>query len=179
MSYPETYIAYRRTTGPIPNTIEQRRESLPKDLGPHDVVIKNHAVSLNYRDVGMLIGNYPAEIKEGGIPCSDCAAEVVATGSAVQKFAVGDKVSAICGIGDYEDTDDLMTVGIGAGADGVLGEYALFQDKHLVHLPANMSWEEVSSSDITQSQTKIPYSTDARDQHLLAQVSRRGLRWTD
>jgi NADPH:quinone reductase-like Zn-dependent oxidoreductase len=151
MSYPATYTAYRRTTGPIPNTIEQRQESLPKDLNPHDVVIKNHAVSLNYRDVGMLIGNYPAEIKEGGIPCSDCAAEVVAIGSAVKKFAVGDKVAAICGIGDYEDTDDLMTVAIGAGAEGVLGEYALFQDKHLVHLPANLSWEEVSYSDIVQS----------------------------
>jgi NADPH:quinone reductase-like Zn-dependent oxidoreductase len=148
MSYPATYTAYRRTTGPLPNTIEPRQEALPNELGSHDVVIKNHAVSLNYRDVGMLIGNYPAKIKEGGIPCSDCAAEVVATGSEVKRFAVGDSVAAICGIGEYEDTDDSMHEAIGASAEGVLGEYAVFQEKHLVHLPAYLSWEEVRSSSI-------------------------------
>jgi NADPH:quinone reductase-like Zn-dependent oxidoreductase len=144
MSYPATYTAYRRTTGPLPNTIERIEESLPKELGPHEVVIKNHAISLNYRDVGMLIGNYPSKVKEGGIPCSDCAAEVVATGSEVKSFAIGDTVAAICGIGKYEDTDDSMQEAIGAGVDGVLGEYAVFQEKHLVHLPAYLSWEEVS-----------------------------------
>jgi NADPH:quinone reductase-like Zn-dependent oxidoreductase len=175
MSYPATYTAYRRTTGPIPNTIQQTQETLPNELGAHEVVIKNHAVSLNYRDVGMLIGNYPAKIKEGGIPCSDCAAEVVAIGSGVKSLVVGDRVAAICGIGDYEDTDDLMTEAIGAGAEGVLGEYAVFQDKHLVRLPAYLSWEEVSFGDVFWRVFNCCLLAH-RDRRLHAQVSQRGMR---
>ena len=52
------------------------------------------AVSLNFRDVAMLQeGRYPGGAIPGGIPASDCAAEVVAVGEAVTKFNVGDRVS--------------------------------------------------------------------------------------
>lgn len=143
MSYPKTYSAFRRTTGVLPNTIELSQESLPNKLGPHDVVIKIHAVSLNYRDVAMLIGTYPMPSEEGGIPCSDAAAEVIATGSAVTGFVVGDPVAPITCIGTFEDTDDGISEGLGVNVHGVLREYAIYEEKHLVHLPANMSWEEV------------------------------------
>jgi NADPH:quinone reductase-like Zn-dependent oxidoreductase len=146
MSYPETYSAFRRTAGVLPNTIEPSQEALPKELGPHDVVIKIRAVSLNYREIAMLIGTYPMPIKEKGIPCSDAAAEVVATGSAVKSFAVGDRVAPNINIGKYEDTDDGTSEGLGVNVDGVLREYAVCEEKHLVRLPAGMSWEEVSSS---------------------------------
>jgi NADPH:quinone reductase-like Zn-dependent oxidoreductase len=148
MAYPHTYSAFRRTTGALPITIEPSQESLPKELGPHDVVIKIHAVSLNYRDVAMLIGKYPVPSTEREIPCSDCAAEVVAIGPNVKTFKKGDAVSPITGIGKFEDTDDGFQDALGANVEGVLREYAVFQEKHLVHLPAHMSWEEVSSASL-------------------------------
>ena len=150
MSYPSTYTTYRRSTGKpsreTPLTVEQCQESLPqeKDLGPKDVVIKVHTVSLNYRDAGMLIGNYTVPYEDQGIPCSDCAAEVVGIGSEVKQFKKGDRVSAICGQGDFDPTDDGNSVAIGASGPGVLREYAVYKEKHLVHLPKNLSWEEVS-----------------------------------
>lgn len=152
MSYPETYTAFRRSAGTgsqkSPLTLEQTKETLPKkeDLGPNDVVIKIHSVSLNYRDVAMLVGEYPVPVMERGIPCSDCAAEVVAMGSAVKGFKVGDRVAPHCNQGDLEPTDDGVSVAIGANAPGVLREYAVFLEKHLVHLPAHLPWDEVSSS---------------------------------
>lgn len=143
MSYPATYSAYRRTTGDLPNTIEPSEEALPKDLGNQDVLIKIHAVSLNYRDVGILIGNYPAPTKKGGIPTSDAAGEVVAVGLNVNGFKVGDRVAPITGVGKYEGPDDVDAAPLGTAADGVLGEYAVFKHWHLVHLPKHMSYEEV------------------------------------
>jgi NADPH:quinone reductase-like Zn-dependent oxidoreductase len=77
------------------------------------VVIKIHAVSLNYREHATLIGTYPPKTDEGGIPCSDCAAEVVALGSAVRNFKVGEPVAPITGQGPFEDTDDGNSVSIG------------------------------------------------------------------
>lgn len=143
MSYPETYRAFRRTAGPLPNTIEQTQETLSKTLGPHDVAIKIHAVSLNYREHATLIGTYPVKTDEHGIPCSDCAAEVVAIGSAVKSFKVGGAVAPITGQGPYEDSDDGVSVAIGFNKEGVLREYAIFEEKHLVYLPANMPWDQV------------------------------------
>ncbi|KAH7386733.1 chaperonin 10-like protein [Phaeosphaeria sp. MPI-PUGE-AT-0046c] len=144
MSHPTTYAAYRRTTGDLPNFIEPCKEALPKELGKHDVLIKIHAVSLNYRDVGILIGNYPAPTKEGGIPTSDAAGEVVGMGSDVSTFAIGDRVAPITGVGKYEGRDDSDAAPLGTAADGVLGEYGVFNYRHLVHLPKHMSWEEGS-----------------------------------
>jgi NADPH:quinone reductase-like Zn-dependent oxidoreductase len=151
MAYPDKYSAFRRTTGSLPNTIEQSQESLPKELGPYDVVIKIRAVSLNYRDVAMLIGTYPVAYKDKGVPCSDCAAEVVAVGPNVSKFEKGDSVSPITGVGGrYDGTDDGFHEALGANVEGVLREYAVFQEKHLVHLPTHMSWEEVSCATLFQ-----------------------------
>jgi NADPH:quinone reductase-like Zn-dependent oxidoreductase len=81
MLFPETFKAYWRTTGDLPRSIEICEEKLPHELGSDDVLIKIHAVSLNFRDVAMLNGRYPMEVQERGIPCSDAAAEVLAVGS--------------------------------------------------------------------------------------------------
>jgi len=148
MSYPETYRSFRRVKGPIPRSIEQTQETLPKTLGPRDVVIKIHAVSLNYREHATLIGTYPRQADETGIPCSDCAAEVIAVGSAVKKYVVGSRVAPITAQGPYEDTDDGNSVSIGFTKEGVLREYAIYEEKHLVHLPENMPWDQVSDDEV-------------------------------
>lgn len=150
MAYPTTYSAWRRSglrgTKEAPLTIYRTDETLPSSLGPNDVVIKIHAVALNYRELAMLNGTYPADFQDKGIPCSDAAAEVIATGSSVSRFKTGDRVTANCCIGKtYEGGNDGVGVGVGTTAPGVLREYAVFNEEHLVKIPGHLSWEEVSA----------------------------------
>lgn len=143
MATVKTYRAFRRTTGDLPRTIELSQETL-EELGPNDVLLKIHAVSLNFRDVGMLNGRYPGEAAERAIPSSDCSAEVASVGTAVQEFAVGDRVSAIAELAVITGLEDDPWRPLGGPVDGVLREYAVFDQKYLVHLPRHLTWEEVS-----------------------------------
>ncbi|CCT70915.1 related to zinc-binding oxidoreductase [Fusarium fujikuroi] len=145
MSLPETYRAFRRTTGDFPRTVEPSIETVPRVLGPNDVLIKVHAVSLNFRDVAMLNGIYPMTMEDRGIPCSDAAAEVVAAGSAVEGFVTGDHVSVISDLNNITGSEDEPLYGLGGDTAGVLREYAVYQDKHLVKLPRHLSWEEAAT----------------------------------
>ncbi|KAE9580101.1 Zinc-type alcohol dehydrogenase-like protein [Colletotrichum fructicola] len=145
MAYPETYQSIRRTLGSLPLSVEAATETLPKTLGSNNVVIKIHAVSLNFRDVGILYGRYPAKSIDGGIIASDCAAEVVAVGDAVEDFKLGDHVVPIFDINDIDDYIDDDVAALGGDAQGVLREYAVFEAKQLVHLPEYLSWEEAST----------------------------------
>ncbi|TGO32297.1 hypothetical protein BHYA_0330g00010 [Botrytis hyacinthi] len=122
---PKTYKAFRRTVGTTPTTLEQTTEKIPATLGPNDVLIKIHAVSLNYRDVAMMHGKYPIEVIERGVPASDCAAEVMKVGSEVHDFKVGDRVAPIMDNNNLDSTRD-ETLFLGGDIDGVLREYAVF-----------------------------------------------------
>jgi NADPH:quinone reductase-like Zn-dependent oxidoreductase len=85
----------------VPNNFYTKsQKTLFKELGPNDVVIKIHAVSLKYRDDAMLVGTYPVPYKQRGIPASDCAAEVVAKDSEATNFEVGDSVAPTTGVGE-------------------------------------------------------------------------------
>lgn len=142
MAAPQTYKAYRRSKGDIPKTIQLTTEEFPSALTPNEVLIRIHAVSLNYRDVAILHGKYPSEFTEQGIPASDCAAEVISVGSEVQTFKIGDHVAPIFDLNNLDGTSDEMKA-LGGNAEGVLRQYAIFDQKVLFHLPKHLSWEEV------------------------------------
>ncbi len=61
-------------------------------LGPHDIHVRLHASSLNYHDYVVVLGGIPTS--DGRIPMSDGAGDVLAVGSAVTEFAVGDHVAS-------------------------------------------------------------------------------------
>jgi len=61
--------------------------------GPKDIAVRLHASSLNYHDYLVVNGTIPVE--DGRIPMSDGAGEVIAVGSAVTEFAVGDSVVSL------------------------------------------------------------------------------------
>ncbi|KAJ3549422.1 hypothetical protein NM208_g527 [Fusarium decemcellulare] len=145
MSWPKTYSAFKRSGGALPQTLQASEESLPTELGAHDVLVKIHAVSLNFRDAGILHGRYPIPVQDGGIPCSDCAAEVIGKGSSVQGFEIGDRVAAIPDYGNLTGRDTTPMTGPGTDQAGVLRTYAVFEDNLLVHLPKHLSWEEGAS----------------------------------
>ncbi|KAJ9658452.1 hypothetical protein H2198_003736 [Neophaeococcomyces mojaviensis] len=142
MSLPKDCQAWRRTTGKTPVTLERVTEKLPSTLKPKEVLIRIHAVSLNYRDVAMLNGTYPASVIERGIPGSDCAAEVVAIGSSVKIFKIGDHVAPTFDLINLKGTESEMAC-LGGDVDGVLRRYAIYDEEVLYRLPSNLSWEEV------------------------------------
>ncbi|KAK7424416.1 hypothetical protein QQX98_000381 [Neonectria punicea] len=147
MAYPRTCRSFRRTEPPYPLTVAPSTETLPETLGLHDVVIRIHAVSLNFRDVAMLHeGRYPAPAEARGIPASDCAAEVVAVGDEVRDFKTGDHVAPVFNPTNLDGTErDIDAVALGGDGPGVLTEFAVFEDKFLVKLPQHLSWEEGST----------------------------------
>ena len=159
MALPQTFTVYRRTSGDLPRTVKPCTETLSQELGPNDVLIKIHAVSLNFRDVAMLNGRYPVEVTESGVPASDCAAEVRGLGSNVKAFAIGDRVAPIFDQGNLTGQDDTPSRALGGDVDGVLREYAVYDEKVLVRLPQNLSWEEVRFS--------LPISDPASPHYLL------------
>jgi hypothetical protein len=66
-------------------------------------------------------------------------------------------------------------VAIGANGPGTLRQYGIYQAKHLVHLPKNLSWEEVSDSGSIHENIRLN-SHRARCSH--AQASLLGTHWT-
>ncbi|KAM0329337.1 hypothetical protein ACHAQA_004642 [Verticillium albo-atrum] len=145
MSIPATHSTYRWSAGSGPFTLVQSTEPLSTDLGPHDVLLKIHAASLNYRDLIILNGYYPFPITPQGVPVSDGAGEVAAIGSAVKGFKVGDRVSPGFNVNRYTEDDLTPSKGLGGEADGVLRQYGVFEDRTLAHLPDHVSFEEAST----------------------------------
>src|SRR5258708_25119494 len=102
--------------------------------GPHEVLVRVQAASLNYRDLAILSGTYPLPIKLDGIPLADGAGSVVATGSGVTRARTGDRVGATplpqwidgpFGGWDY-------AAQIGGLLDGPLAGYSGFSTKYSV-----------------------------------------------
>jgi NADPH:quinone reductase-like Zn-dependent oxidoreductase len=61
---------YRITENKGIDYLKEFQEDIPS-VHQHEVLIKIHAVSLNYRDLMIINGSYPMKLKENAIPCSD------------------------------------------------------------------------------------------------------------
>jgi NADPH:quinone reductase-like Zn-dependent oxidoreductase len=89
---------------------------------------------------------YPLPVTDRGIEGSCCAAEVVAIGNAVGTFTIGDHVTPTTNLNLLTgDERDAGFRALGGDVPGVLRQYAVFEEKHLVLLPSHLSWEEVHS----------------------------------
>lgn len=118
-------------------------------LGPLDVLVKMHAVSLNYRDLMVVKGTYNPRMKLPAVPFSDGAGEVTAVGDGVTRWKPGDRVMPIFVQGwlDGESSEEKRRTALGAGSqwDGVLREFAAFNEQSLVRIPEHLSYEEAST----------------------------------
>lgn len=137
MAYPQTTRAFRRTaTG---TSIEMVEEPLPQSLAPTELLLKINAVSLNFRDVGMLHNRYPIPVIPHGVPCSDASATVLSVGSSVTDFRVGDTVAPT-----FRDVSSGEIKALGGDVDGVLREHMVVDASSLTKLPSYLSAEEAS-----------------------------------
>ena len=112
--------------------------------GPGQALVRIRAVSLNYRDVLLKSGSYPANITYPLIPTSDGAGEVVAVGSGVTRVKPGDRVAPTF-FQTYTDgpfSRDGRHPALGGDTNGVLAEYVVLDAEGLVHLPPGYSYEE-------------------------------------
>ncbi|KAF8890754.1 alcohol dehydrogenase superfamily protein [Infundibulicybe gibba] len=101
-----------------------------------EVLVKVHAVSLQFRDLAIAYKRYPVVPPKDLVPCSDMAGEVVAVGEDVKKWKKGDR-------GEY--SPEIQQSSLGGESHGVLTEYKILPAHALVQIPAHLSYEEASA----------------------------------
>jgi NADPH:quinone reductase-like Zn-dependent oxidoreductase len=112
------------------------------------VIVKFHAMSLNYRDLRFVKGTYNPNARLPAVPFSDGAGEVVAVGTDVKRWKVGNRVCTIFMQGWLEGSlsMDKRRTALGAGdLDGVLREYGAFDENGLIEVPGHLSFEEAAT----------------------------------
>lgn len=123
----------------------EREEPAPR---AGQVLVKIRAASLNYRDLMVVQGWYNPKMKLPAVPFSDGAGEVVAVGENVTKWKIGDRVCPIFTQGWIEGEANFQknrtTLG-GGDLDGVLREFAVFDENGLVKIPEHLSFEEAAT----------------------------------
>ncbi|GCB24992.1 zinc-type alcohol dehydrogenase-like protein C1773.06c [Aspergillus awamori] len=128
------------------SSTEFRDEPKPSP-GEHQVLIKVHAASLNYRDSVLLRGEYGVETKKDVIPLSDGAGEVVAVGKGVTRFKPGDRIAVQCATawigGPF--IPEYISTSVGFAIDGMLAEFVVFYEDALVRIPDYISYVEAAS----------------------------------
>ncbi|KAI0136260.1 chaperonin 10-like protein [Xylariales sp. AK1849] len=121
--------AFRRTDDYTPGMpkVKLVNEDLPLPLALAAVLIKVHAVSLNYRDANIANGGNPWPVTSHGVPCNDAAREVIAVGEGVKALVVGDHVAPIT---DTENITgrELTRSWLAADEDGVQADYLVFAE---------------------------------------------------
>ncbi len=123
--------------------LRERDEPRP---GPTQILIRVRAASINRRDMLIITARYPLPAAPDVVPLSDGAGEVVATGDAVTRFAVGDRVTGSywprwkSGPLDADVIDQL-----GCTSDGWLSEYLMLDEQAAVRIPGHLGWAEAAA----------------------------------
>jgi len=122
-------------------------ESPDPQPGTREILVRVRATSLNYRDLMVLKGGGRGPTKQGVVPLSDGAGEVVALGDGASRFAVGDRV-----IGCFHPRwfggpikRDYLSDRLGANLDGMLAEYAIVNEEAAVAVPGDLSFAEAAT----------------------------------
>ncbi|KAI6814879.1 hypothetical protein KC340_g15986 [Hortaea werneckii] len=138
--------AYRRTDDFTIGTpkIKLVTEPLPPSLQATEVLVKVHAVALDYRDANITHGGNPWPVTPRGIICNDAAGEVIATGQQVKTLHIGGRVAPNTDTANLTGRESSRSW-LAADEDGVLADYLVYDEKVLGRLPAHLSWVEAST----------------------------------
>jgi len=160
--------------------------------GPHEVLVRMEAASLNYRDHMLVSGDLYRSVPLPIVPVSDGAGTVLEVGEAVTRFRPGDRVTTfyksrwIAGAmrPEWEGAE------IGGPFDGVMRELACFDQYSLARAPAHLSsvqaatlpiaaltaWQTLELARITTGQTILLLGTGGVSLFALQFAKLRGAR---
>jgi len=116
------------------------------EAGPGEILVRMKAASLNFRDLGIIAGKYfGGPVANDTVLLSDGAGEVEAVGEGVTRFQVGDKVAGTFFQGLVDGpSNPMVNMALGHSAQGVLREYAVFNENDVVKIPKNLNFEEAA-----------------------------------
>ena len=160
--------------------------------GPHEVLVRMEAASLNYRDHMVVSGDLYRGVPLPIVPVSDGAGTVLEVGEAVTRFKPGDRVTTfyksrwIAGAmrPEWEGAE------IGGPEPGVMRELACFDQYSLARAPAHLSsvqaatlpiaaltaWQTLELAGITTGQTVLLLGTGGVSLFALQFARLRGAR---
>jgi NADPH:quinone reductase-like Zn-dependent oxidoreductase len=124
------------------------RETPTPTPGPREVLMRVHATSLNYRDLGLALGTYKSpSMPLPLVPMSDGAGEIVAVGNGVTRVKVGDRVAGIFHQGwiGGPRRPEHPVGDLGGGIHGMLSEYVVLSEDGVVVIPEQLSFEEAAT----------------------------------
>lgn len=143
---PPTTKHWHMTMGAGLDGLRLREHPFPSP-GPGEVLVKVHAVSLNYRELSILLkGRYPLPVKPEVVACSDGAGEVVALGPGVTRTRLRARVVASI-FPHWQDGPFSADVAaqLGGSLDGLLAQHVLLPEAALVPVPEHLSYDEAAA----------------------------------
>ncbi|WP_431970450.1 zinc-dependent alcohol dehydrogenase family protein [Nocardia sp. bgisy134] len=123
-----------------------RTRTIPRP-GPHQVVVRVRAASIDRRDIMLMEGTYPVPAEPGVVPLASGVGEVIALGNGVTRAAVGDRVTGTYFLGwiDGPQTQALSWRQYGANHDGWLAEHIVLEEDSVVHVPGHLTDAEAAT----------------------------------
>lgn len=122
-------------------------EAPSRALGPGEVRVKVEAISLNYRDLMVVRGEYDPRLPLPHVPGSDAAGVVTEVGAAVKGTKVGDRVVSVFAPewpAGAPSTEMLRTA-YGGALSGVFREELVAPAHHVLPAPAHLSAVEAAT----------------------------------
>ena len=129
------------------DALEYREIEVPEP-SEGEVLVRIRAVSLNYRDLMVVRGQYNPRVQKPLTLCSDGAGEVVRVGPGVQDFVPGDRVVASFFL-DWNEgplqSNRPWPSALGEAQQGVLTTHRVLPARALVRLPEAFSFAQGST----------------------------------
>ncbi|KAK3110388.1 hypothetical protein LTR53_015369 [Teratosphaeriaceae sp. CCFEE 6253] len=131
------------------NAIQAHSEPIPKPR-PHEILLKIHATTLNYRDLVIANGVYPFPAKDDVVPLSDGAGVIEEVGEDVSDafgLKKGDWAVANFDVANLYGPQQDWLHGHGGPIDGMLRQYIAVPASCLVKIPSTttLSWGQLAA----------------------------------
>lgn len=144
-SLPASVRSYHVNSGDGVDGLSLRTDE-PRTPGVGEVAVAVHAVSLSFRELLVLRGQYVLPVKPDVIPVSDGAGQVIAVGPGVQRVRPGDRVTATLFPQWRDGPLELAYLPqLGGSLDGMLTELAVLPEQALVPIPEHLSYAEAAT----------------------------------